>query len=112
MNLDLSVKRGDAKLLRFTLGRDLTDASSVTLLLADRKTGGALLITRTGNVEDAGTGVVTFQLAADDYGTGKLLAGKVYRGEVECQPGPLTHPDDAQNPYINLTVLADLNPPT
>lgn len=111
MSLDVSVKRGDAKLLRFELGRNLTGVSSVTLLLAERKTNGALLITRAGSIETAATGVVTFQLATDDYGTGKLVAGQSYRGEVETQPGPLTHPDGGQFPYINLAVLADLNPP-
>lgn len=103
----LSVKRGDAKVLRIGLQRDLTGVSSVRLFVAE-KPGQTLVLDRAGVVVDEASGEVTFTLTADDYGEGKLEAGGAYIGEVQTLPGPLTHPDSATAPYIELDVVADL----
>lgn len=101
-----SVKRGDAKTLKWKLGRDLTGAAARVIIAS--KAGAVPAVDRNGTITDAPGGIVSLALTAADYGVGKLEAGNVYLVEVETTPGPLTHPDGTSEPYETLTVLADL----
>lgn len=104
---DLSVKYGDTKTLVFNLGRDLTAVASATVHIAET-IGGALAVNRAGSITDIPNGVVQLPLLAGDYGTNKLEAGKQYYVEVETLPGPLTHPDAYDKPYLIMVVLPQL----
>lgn len=99
------VKRGDAKTLRWNLGRDLTGVSTARVVMA-ASVGATPVLDRNGVVDSPATaGIVSLTLVAGDYGAGKLEAGKSYRVEIETLPGPLTHPDTT---YETLVVLQDL----
>ena len=99
-----SVKEGDAKTLRWNLGRDLTGVTEARVIIAVQP-GVAPAVDRAGVIESpTANGIVHLALTTDDYGTGKLQPG-VYYVEVETSPGPLTHPDDG---YETLTVISDL----
>ncbi|MQA01875.1 MAG: hypothetical protein GEV07_03800 [Streptosporangiales bacterium] len=73
--------------------------------------GDPLIIDQAGTIEDFTDGttptrrIVAFTLATSDYSAGKFVAGETYLGEVETQPGPLTHPEDGN---FTITVVADL----
>lgn len=99
------VKRGDAKTLRWDLGRDLTAVSTARVIIAPEP-GGTAAVDRNGAIDSPATaGIVSLTLAAGDYGAGKLVAGNEYVVEIETSPGPLTHPDTG---YEKLRVLQDL----
>jgi hypothetical protein len=99
-----SVKQGDTKTLRWSLGRDLSAVSEALVVIA-LKPGDTPAVARAGVIEDpASDGIVALTLVVGDYAAGKLEPG-VYRVEIETTPGPLTHPDDS---YETLTVVADL----
>jgi len=99
------VKRGDAKTIRWTLGRDLTGVSTARVIVATEP-GATPVLDRTGVIDAPATaGIVSLTLATSDYGVGKLEATTTYLVEIETSPGPLTHPDTT---YETLTVIPDL----
>lgn len=100
------VKRGDAKTLRWDLGRDLTAVSTARVIIAPQ-VGGTAAVDRNGVIDAPPTlGTVSLTLAAGDYGVGKLVARiDPYLVEIETSPGPLTHPDTSRQ---LLYVLQDL----
>lgn len=99
------VKRGDAKTLRWQLGRDLTAVSTTRVIIAPQP-GGTAAVDRAGTIDTPATaGIVSLTLAVGDYGAGKLIAGNEYFVEIETTPGPLTHPDTG---YEKLRVIQDL----
>jgi len=98
------VKRGDAKTLRWDLGRDLTGISARVIVAPSP--GATPAVDRSGVVDSPATaGIVSLTLATSDYGAGKLEAGRDYYVEIETSPGPLTHPDIG---HETLRVLQDL----
>lgn len=100
------VKRGDAKTLRWNLGRDLTLVSTARVIIAPSP-GATAAVDRNGVIDSPATaGIVSLGLVVGDYGVGKLEAGREYFVEIETLPGPLTHPDEAG--YERLHVLQDL----
>jgi hypothetical protein len=104
-----TIKEGDARTLRWDLGRDLTGVTAARVIISVRA-GDTPAIDRDGTIDDPPTtGIVSLTLGPDDYSTTKLsVHGRdhmTYQVEIETQPGPLTHPD---NGYETLTVLADL----
>lgn len=101
-----SVKRGDAKTIKWDLGRDLTAVTSARVIIG--KLGATPVIDRNGTIDDAVNGIVSLALTPTDYAADKLVAGEVYQVEIETSPGPLTHPDGGAAPYASLTVIADL----
>lgn len=109
-----SVKRGDAKTLKWNLGRDLSAATSARVIIA-AAVGATPAIDRDGVIESpASDGIVSLELdPATDYAAGKLEltadgGRRQYLVEIEVQPGPLTHPDTVANAFGTLTVLPDL----
>lgn len=89
-----TVKRGDAKTLRWDLGRDLTAVSTARVIISGDE-GGTPVVDRNGTIDSPPTaGIVSLTLVAGDYGAGKLVVRtRPYLVEVETAPGPLTHPD-------------------
>jgi hypothetical protein len=101
-----TVKRGDAKTLRWNLGRDLTAVSIARVIIAPSP-GATPAVDRNGVIDAPPTaGIVSLALAAGDYAANKLVAGKDYYVEIETSPGPLTHPDTGL--YERLSVVQDL----
>jgi hypothetical protein len=101
-----TVKRGDAKTLRWNLGRDLTAVSTARVIISPSP-GATPVVDRNGVIDSPATaGIVSLALAAGDYAANKLVAGKEYYVEVETSPGPLTHPDAGL--YELLLVVQDL----
>ena len=101
-----TVKRGDAKTLRWNLGRDLTAVVTARVIIAESP-GATPVIDRAGVVDAPPTaGIVSLALVAGDYAANKLVAGRDYYVEIETSPGPLTHPDAGLYEY--LTVVQDL----
>lgn len=105
-----TIKEGDARTLRWNLGRDLTGVDAARVIISVRP-GVTPAINRAGTIEDPATdGIVSMAITGDDYAEHKLAvpAGRdkrEFQVEIETTPGPLTHPD---NGYETLTVLADL----
>lgn len=104
-----TIKEGDARTLRWNLGRDLTGVTSARVIISVRA-GDTPVVDRGATIEDPVTdGIVSLTLGPDDYGSSGLSVhgreSMTYQVEVETEPGPLTHPDDG---YETLTVLADL----
>jgi hypothetical protein len=99
------VKRGDAKTIRWTLGRDLTGVSTARVIMA-AEPGATPVLDRDGDIDSPPTaGIVSLTLTTGDYGAGKLEAGNSYLVEIETAPGPLTHPDTT---YERIVVIQDL----
>ena len=101
-----TVKRGDAKTLRWDLGRDLTAVVTARVLISADE-GATPIVDRNGTIDAPPTaGIVSLALVAGDYGAGKLVARtNPYFVEVETAPGPLSHPD---NGHELLYVRQDL----
>jgi hypothetical protein len=100
-----TVKRGDAKTLRWDLGRDLTGVSTARVIISPR-IGATPAVDRDGVIDSPATaGIVSLALLVTDYGSTKLQAGQSYLVEIETMPGPLTHPEVD---YERLEVVADL----
>jgi hypothetical protein len=83
-------KYGDAKTLRWALGRDLTAVEAT--VVASVCPGGPVVLERVATIEDAPAGVLSVTLLTSDYGPGKIQAGRWYMVDVVTEPGPLTHP--------------------
>ena len=104
-----TVKEGDARVLRWNLGRDLTGVTTARVIMSIRP-GDVPALNRTGVIDDPVTsGVVSLAIGPDDFGASKLsVYGRDhmdYLVEIELEPGPHTHPDDG---YETLKVLPDL----
>lgn len=101
-----TVKRGDAKTLRWDLGRDLTAVVTARVIVSESP-GATPVVDRNGTIDSPATaGIVSLTLAAGDYAANKLVAGHDYYVEIETTPGPLTHPDTGL--YERLSVVQDL----
>ena len=104
-----TIKEGDARTLRWNLGRDLSGVTSARVIISVRP-GDTPAVDREAEIDDPPEdGIISLTLGPDDYGSSALsVHGRdqmEYQVEVETEPGPLTHPDDG---YETLTVLADL----
>lgn len=99
------VKRGDAKTLRWNLGRDLSGVTTAKVVIKSDPVASPA-VERNASIDDAVNGIVSLPLTTGDYGTAKLyVRHDPFIVEVETQPGPLTHPDDG---YELVYVVADL----
>lgn len=107
-----TVKRGDAKTLKWNLGRDLAGVTP-RVIIREPAAGVAAAIDRPGAIQaPPSDGIVTLALVAGDYSPTKLrVTGSpdlpYFVVEIETTPGPLTHPDDASG-YERIYVLQDL----
>ena len=99
------IKRGDAKTLRWNLGRDLSGVTTAKVVIKSDPVASPV-VERNASIDDAVGGIVSLPLTTADYGTAKLhVRPDPFLVEVETQPGPLTHPDDG---YELVYVVADL----
>lgn len=101
-----SVKFGDDKSLRWTLNRDPSTMSSIKVRFA-KNAGDAAVVEKDGVAE--ADMVIRVDLAAADFGTGKLEIGDWLVEVRTIQDSKvLTHPDGADQPHERLKVLAAL----
>lgn len=101
-------KRGDAKTLRWNLGRSLAGVTTARVIISPHP-GATPVIDRDGTIDaPASAGIVSLALTATDYATTKLYPrDDPFLVEIETEPGPLTHPDDAHH-YERLYIDPDL----
>lgn len=104
-----TVKEGDARVLRWNLGRDLTGIDTARVIMSIRP-GDTPALNRDGVIDSPPTaGIVSLAIDTDDFSSNGLsVHGRDhmdYLVEIELLPGPHTHPDDG---YETLTVLPDL----
>lgn len=99
-----SVHLGDGKVLRWDLGRDCSDVTQVKLRIAKNVGDEAVIDEVVAFDGDPELGIIKWTTTSAHFGSGKLTIGE-WRVKVFTEPGPLTHPDNPDEPHGRLIVL-------
>lgn len=102
-----SVNFKDGKDLRWSLGRDCSAVTEARIRIAKEKGGVAIIddvVTFDGPKAD---GIIKWTTTDAHFAAGKLTPGE-WRVKVRTVPGPLTHPDDPDEPHGRLIVLESI----
>jgi len=103
--LRLSANYGDAKPLKWDLGRDLSDVTEIRVLIAKDATSTPVVDEVVLPLGDPVDGIIQYTLdPVADFAENKLEPGE-WLVKVRTEPGPLTHPDDEDTPHNILVVL-------
>ena len=104
-----SVNYGNGKDLKWSLGRDCTAVTEARIRIAKNVGDTAIIDEVVTFVGPKSDGIIKWTTTAAHFGTGKLQIGE-WRIKIHTVPGPLTHPDDPDEPYGRLVVLPIINP--